>query len=73
MPDIQPIKDYVAAVDSYNRGGKKKASRLLAKALGADKASPVIEGSIKQFLTKDTLANDIVLTLVATESGKGKK
>lgn len=70
MRDIQPIKDYVAAIDALHHGQSQKASELLAQAMGTDKPTPIIKGAIKQLLTSDTPANDVALSLVAHRSNK---
>ncbi len=73
MSDIQPIKDYLAAVDAHRAGDRRAACQSLATAMGADRPSPVIESAIGKLLAPETPANDVALKLVANQSARRGK
>jgi hypothetical protein len=70
MSDARPIKDYLAAVDSLERGREEEALEHLAAAVGAGSPTRVMRNSISAMLTPGTRANDGILTLVANEVSK---
>ena len=73
MPSPQPIKLYLKAVASNREGNKEQAAQLLAESLGVSEPSPVIQDFIGQLLTRNTMPNDAVLQVLATEVAKGAK
>jgi hypothetical protein len=72
MPNVEPIKNYIAAVKAIEKGWTAEASRLLTSSIGgdSDKVPPVIEHSISKLLKEDTMANDAMLKLLSTEVSK---
>lgn len=69
MPSPEPIKKYVAAVKAKSR---EVAAQLLSESMGAERPSECIKNSVDVLLTPDSLANDAVLTVVASEVAKRK-
>jgi len=59
-------------VELHRKGNKQEAAQLLAEALGTEKPSQVLLGSIDQLLEHDTPPNDIILKIIATETEKGR-
>jgi len=66
MANPEPIKQYLAAVESLKAGDKDKAAEFLALAIGADEPSPLIISSVEKMLTSGTLVNEFVLEMVAS-------
>jgi hypothetical protein len=73
MPDIEPINKYVAAVEDVKKGWVGSASVLLAQAMGVEKPSAVIRGSVERLLKQGTPANEVALRIVANEVARRKK
>lgn len=72
MPNVEPLKDYIAAVKAMDKGWTAEASRLLTSSIGGDSANvpPVIQHSISKLLKEDSLANDAMLKILSTEVSK---
>ena len=66
MANPEPIRQYLAAVESLKAGDKDKAAEFLALAIGADEPSPLIIYSVEKMLTSGTLVNELVLEMVAS-------
>ncbi len=66
MANPEPIRQYLAAVESLKAGEKDKAAESLTRALGAETPSPVIRYSVEGMLTQGTHINDLILQLVAS-------
>jgi len=66
MANPEPIRQYLAAVESLRTGEKDKAAESLALALGAETPSPIIRHSVEKMLTPGTYLNDLVVQLVAS-------
>ncbi len=66
MANPEPIKQYLAAVESLKAGEKDKAAESLALAIGGETPSPLISFSIDRMLTPGTRINDLVVQLVAS-------
>lgn len=66
MANPEPIRQYLAAVESLKAGEKDKAAESLALALGGETSSPIIRHSIEKMLTPGTYINWLVLQLVAS-------
>jgi len=66
MANPEPIKQYLAAVESLRAGEKDKAAECLALAIGGEEPSPVIRHSVEKMLTPDTYINELVIELVAS-------
>lgn len=73
MPSPHPIKLYLEAVAMHREGKKEQAAQLLAQSLGVSEPSPIIRDLIDKLLTQNTIPNDAVLQVVATEVAKGVK
>ena len=73
MANTEPIAKYLAAVAAQKEGNREVASNLLAEAMGADKPSNVITGSVDRLLKQGTLANEVALEIVANEVSRRKK
>ena len=66
MANPEPIKQYLAAVESLRAGEKDKAAESLALAIGGETPSPVIRRSVEKLLTPGTYINELMLELVAS-------
>jgi len=66
MPNPEPIRQYLSAVESLRAGDKDKAAESLARALGAETPSPVIKNSVEKMLTPGTYINELIMELVAS-------
>lgn len=66
MANPEPIRQYLAAVESLKAGEKDKAAEFLTLAIGGETPSPVIRDSIEAMLTPDTNINDLILQCVAS-------
>lgn len=66
MANPEPIRQYLAAVESLKAGEKDKAAESLTLALGGEAPSPIIRHSIEKMLTPGTYINDLVVQLVAS-------
>jgi len=66
MANPEPIKQYLAAVESLKAGEKDKAAESLTLALGGETPSPLISFSVEKMLTPGTRINELVLQLVAS-------
>lgn len=66
MANPEPIKQYLAAVESLKNGEKDKAAEFLAVALGGEETSPIIKHSVEKMLTPGTYINELVIQLVAS-------
>ena len=66
MPNPEPIKQYMAAVEFLKSGDKDKAAEYLALALGGQESSPIIRDSVEKMLTPDTYINDLIMECVAS-------
>lgn len=73
MPNPLAIKKYLAAKEAYDKGEHDDAAQLLAESLGAEHPSSVIEHSLGRLLEVDTLANDAILGILASETSKREK
>jgi hypothetical protein len=73
MPSAKPLKIYQEAVELHRKGNKQEAAQLLAEAMGTEKPSRILLGSIDQLLERDTEPNDIVLQIIATETAKRRR
>lgn len=73
MPSPQRIKLYLEAVAMHREGKEEQAAQLLAESLGVNEPSSIIKDSIDQLLTHDTIPNDAILQVLATEAAKGAK
>jgi len=62
----EPIRQYLAAVESLKAGEKDKAAESLTLALGGETPSPLISFSVEKMLTPGTRINELVLQLVAS-------
>lgn len=70
MPHIDPIRDYIKALRSFDGNDRKTAALHLAHALGSENTNALIESSLGKLLAQDTLSNDAVLQILATEINK---
>ncbi|GAI60778.1 unnamed protein product [marine sediment metagenome] len=66
MANPEPIRQYLAAVESLRAGEKDKAAESLTLALGGETPSPVIIYSLEKMLAPGTRINDLVVQLVAS-------
>ena len=66
MANPEPIRQYLAALESLRAGKKDKAAESLTLAIGGEIPSPLIRDSVEKMLTPDTLINELVLRLVAS-------
>lgn len=66
MANPEPIRQYLAAVESLKAGEKDKAAESLTLALGGETPSPLISFSVEKMLTPGTRINELVLQLVAS-------
>lgn len=66
MANPEPIRQYLAAVESLREGDKDKAAEFLALALGGETPSPTIRHSIEKMLTPDTYINELLIEVVAS-------
>lgn len=66
MANPEPIRQYLAAVESLKAGEKDKAAASLALAIGTDEPSPLMIYSLEKMLTPGTLINKLVLEMVAS-------
>ncbi len=66
MPNPEPIKQYLSAVESLRAGNKDKAAESLALALGGETPSPIIRHSVEKMLTPGTVINELIMELVAS-------
>jgi len=66
MTNPEPIRQYLAAVESLRAGEKDKAAESLALAIGGETPSPIIRHSVEKMLTPGTYINDLVVQLVAS-------
>jgi len=66
MANPEPIRQYLAAVESLKAGEKDKAAESLTLALGGETPSPLISFSVEKMLTPGTRINDLVVQLVAS-------
>ncbi len=66
MPNPEPIRQYLAAVESLKAGEKDKAAESLTLALGGETPSPLISFSVEKMLTPGTRINELVIQLVAS-------
>lgn len=73
MPTANPIRLYLEAREIYAKGDRDGAAQKLAESIGADKPSPVIINSLDKLMTLDTLPNEAVLQVLATEAAKRSK
>jgi len=73
MPSAEPLKIYQEALELYKKGDKEQAAQMLAEAMGTEKPSRILLGSIDQLLERDTEPNDIVLQIIATETAKRRR
>jgi len=73
MPNVKALRRYQDALEHYRKGESGEAAQALSEALGTPEPSAVIKGSLERLLEKGTLANDAILTVLATEVSKGEK
>jgi hypothetical protein len=73
MPNTEPIAKYMAAVEAQKTGDRETACALLTKAMGAKKPSNVITVSVERLLAPGTLANEVALSIVASEVSRRRK
>lgn len=66
MANPEPIRQYLAAVESLKAGEKDKAAESLALAIGGETPSSVISFSVEKMLTPGTRINELVLQIVAS-------
>ncbi|MBA7712635.1 hypothetical protein ES703_121618 [subsurface metagenome] len=66
MANSEPIRQYLAAVESLKAGEKDKAAESLTLALGGETPSPLISFSVEKMLTPGTRINELVIQLVAS-------
>jgi len=66
MANPEPIRQYLAAVESLKAGNKDKAAQSLTLALGGETPSPFISFSVEKMLTPGTRINELVIQLVAS-------
>lgn len=66
MANPEPIKQYMAAVESLKSGDKDKAAECLALALGGEEPSSTIRNSVEKMLTPGTYINDLIMECVAS-------
>ena len=66
MANPEPIRQYLAAVESLKAGDKDKAAESLALALGGEIPSPAIRHSVEKLLTPGTYINELIIQLVAS-------
>ncbi len=66
MANPEPIRQYLAAVESLKADEKDKAAESLTRALGGETPSPLISFSVDKMLTPGTRINELVLQLVAS-------
>ena len=66
MANSEPIRQYLAAVESLKAGERDKAAESLTLALGGEAPSPLISFSVEKMLTPGTRINELVLQLVAS-------
>lgn len=72
MPSPKPIRSYLQAMELHQKGAKEGASQKLAEALGVHEASNILVNSIDELLASNSLSNNAVLQVLATEVAKGK-
>ena len=66
MANPEPIRQYLAAVESLKAGEKDKAAESLTLALGGETPSPLISFSVEKMLTPGTRINELIIQLVAS-------
>lgn len=66
MGNPEPIRQYLAAVESLKAGEKEKAAESLTLALGGETPSTLIRFSVEKMLTPGTRINELVIQLVAS-------
>jgi len=62
----EPIRQYLAAVESLKAGEKDKAAESLTLALGGETPSSIISFSVEKMLAPGTRINELILQLVAS-------
>ena len=65
---MQPLKDYIKAIEANRNGDKEKALELLAASVGTDKPTEFMKSSLDKILD----SNDAVLTEILGEIEKNK-
>lgn len=73
MANPEPIKQYLAAVESLRAGKKDEAAESLTLALGGETPSPTIRDSIEKMLDPGTYINELMLELVASTVTRRRK
>ncbi|MBA7547471.1 hypothetical protein ES705_39893 [subsurface metagenome] len=66
MANPEPIRQYLAAVESLKAGEKDKAAESLTLALGGETPTPLTRHLVEKMLTPGTRINELVLQLVAS-------
>lgn len=65
MPNIQPISDYIKAIEAYKAGDTGLAEKEMAAALGIPKLTPYMHDRLKLMVDANHLNTAIVTLLVA--------
>lgn len=73
MANPEPIKQYLAALDHLKAGEKDKAAESLTLALGGEKPSATIRGSVEKMLTPGTYINELMIELLASTVTRRRK
>jgi len=72
-PSAAPIKHYLDAVTLHQQGQREEAALMLARAMGAEEPSKTLVDSLDKLLEEDTMPNDAVLRIIATEVAKNNQ
>jgi len=57
---MQPLKDYIKAIEANNKGDKEEALSLLTQSIGEEIPNDYIKSSLDKLL----MSNDAVLTVI---------
>ena len=60
---MQPLKDYIKAIEANKAGDREKALALLASSVGADEPTEFMKSALEKMLD----SNDAVLTVILGE------
>jgi hypothetical protein len=69
--DITPLKHYLSAHDAWRAGDYKTALDSLTQALGGVQSS-VVQNNLDRFLNPETIAGEVMLQLLVTETKRGE-
>jgi len=65
---MQPLKNYIKAIEANKAGDRAKALELLASSVGAEQPTEFMKSSLDKMLD----SNDAVLTVILGEIEKSK-